>query len=120
MPKSKRLKYATAWMQSMDEDAIREAREEATVDCYDEHEQHSGLLTMVEQELQFPFAARVIGEEVSVVDMEWPESSEFGLDLVVEHSGERHRVDSRSVELLEPLPDGHIFLAAYLTWSRYV
>ena len=79
------------------------------MDCHDEHEQHSGLLTMVEQELEFPFAARVIGEEVSVVNMEWPEDSEFGLDLVVEHKGDRHRVDARSVELLEPLPDGHLF-----------
>ena len=120
MAKSKRLEYATAWTETLDEDDIREAREEATVDCYDEHEQHSGLLTMVEQELQFPFAARVIGEEVSVVDMEWPEDSEFGLDLVVEHKDEQYRIDARSVELLEPLPDGHIFLAAYLTWSRYV
>ena len=35
--------------------------EEATVDCYDEEEQHSGLLTMIENEVVFPFAAKVIG-----------------------------------------------------------
>lgn len=119
MAKSKRLKYATAWTEKLDEDDIRETREEATVDCHDEHEQHSGLLTMVDQELQFPFPARVIGEGVTVVGMEWPEDCELGLDLVVEHKGERHRVDARSVEVLEPLPDGHLFLAAYLAWRRY-
>ncbi|MBI1313651.1 hypothetical protein GC176_20355 [bacterium] len=120
MPASKRLRHATAWMEKLDEDAVREARDEATVDCYDEHEQHSGLLTMVGEELQFPFPARVIGENVTIVGMEWPDDCELGLDLMVEHKGERYRVDARSVELLEPLPDGHLFLAAYLSWRRFV
>ena len=41
---------------------------------------------MVQQELAVPFRGRVLGEEVGdVVDMEWPEDDEFGLDLVCEH-----------------------------------
>ncbi|MBI1313715.1 hypothetical protein GC176_20680 [bacterium] len=120
MARPRRLKAATAWTATLDQDAVREAREEATVDCYDEREQHSGLLTMIEQELQFPFLARVIGENVTIVGMEWPDDCEFGLDLVVDHKGERYRVDARSVEVLEPLPAGHLFLAAYLAWRRFV
>ena len=110
----------TSWWQKLDEDDIEEAREEATVDCYDEYEQHTGLLTAVGDELVFPFQARVIGEVVTIVDMEWPEDSEFGLDLIVERNDIRHRVDARSVELLGPLPDGHLLLAAYLAWKRFV
>ena len=44
--------------------------EEATVDCYDEQEQASGFFTMIEDNLVFPFTARVFGIDVSVVGIE--------------------------------------------------
>ncbi len=52
--------------------------------------------------------------------MEWPENDGFGLDLVVERNGQRHRFEARSVELLKPFPEGHLILAAYLAWKKYV
>ena len=73
---------------------------------------------MIEDELKFPFQAKVIGEDVTVVDMEWPEDDEFGLDLVCERGGKRFRIEARSVELIPPLPKGHLYLAAYLVWKR--
>ena len=109
-----------SWTQRLDERKVQEALVEATVDAYNDSEQHSGLLSVIEEELAFPFPARVLGEVVSVVGMEWPESDEFGLDLVCERNGERHRIEARSVELLEPLPKGHLSLAAYLAWKRFV
>jgi hypothetical protein len=39
--------------------------EEATVDCNNDAEQVSGLFTMIEENLALPFAARVLGAEVS-------------------------------------------------------
>ena len=57
---------------------------------------------------------------MTVVAMEWLEDSEFGLDLVIERNGEQHRIDGRSVELIKPFPDGHLTLAAYLQWRRFV
>jgi len=121
MAKSSKSKgRCSSWTTRLDEEKVQEALEEATVDCYNDSEQHTGLLTMIEQELAFPFPARVLGETVSVVGMEWPEDDEFGLDLVCERNGERHRIEARSVELLEPLPKGHLFLAAYLAWKRFV
>ena len=44
---------------------LRELIEEATVDCYDESEQHVGLLTMIEENVECPFPATVIGEETA-------------------------------------------------------
>ena len=38
-----------------DPERLEELIEEATVDCYDEEEQHSGLLTMIEDDVVFPF-----------------------------------------------------------------
>ena len=55
-----------------------------------------------------------------MVGMEWPENDGFGLDLVIERTGTLHRVEARSVELIEPQPEGHLFLAAYLLWKRMV
>ena len=104
----------------LDPEAIDEARENACVDAYNEYEPYTGFMTAMEEELSFPFSAKVLGDVVSVVAMEWPEDSEFGLDLVIERNGGKHRIDARSVELVKPLPDGHLTLAAYLQWRRFV
>jgi hypothetical protein len=111
-------KAAGKWTDQLDEVEVREALEDACVDSKDEYEQHSGLLTMIQEQVEFPFRAKVMGETVDVVDMEWPEDDGFGLDLVCERNGERHCIEARSVELLAPLSDGHLFLAAYLDWKR--
>ncbi|OWK45348.1 hypothetical protein [Fimbriiglobus ruber] len=118
MAKSNKKNATPFWTDGLDEDAVREALEEATVDSHDETEQHSGLWHTIEEQLEFPFQAQVIGEIVTIVDMEWPEKDEFGLDLIVERNGQRHRVEARSVNLLPPLPKGHLYLAAYLDWKR--
>jgi hypothetical protein len=118
MAKKREKPNGAEWTAALDETEVQEARADATVDCYNEYEQHTGLLTAIQDHLEFPFQAKVLGEVVAVVDMEWPVDDEFGLDLVCEHNGERHRVDARSVDLLPPLPDGHLYLAAYLAWKR--
>ena len=76
-------------------------------------------MTALGDELAFPFKVKVMGETFPVTGMEWPDNDEFGLDLLVERNGEKHRMDARSVELVEPIPDGHLTLAAYLKWRRY-
>ncbi|MCI0721011.1 MAG: calcium-binding protein [Acidobacteria bacterium] len=106
------------WQTQLDKDKVRRAFEEAIIDCYGEYEQHSGLLTMIEQEVKFPFQAQVLGNIVKVVGMEWPDDDEFGLDFVCEHKGKRHRVEARSVDLVSPFPEGHLYIAAYLDWKK--
>ncbi|HID76167.1 MAG TPA: hypothetical protein EYP56_09255 [Planctomycetaceae bacterium] len=113
-------KKARRWTERLDPSAVREALQEASIDAYDEYEQHAGLLTMIEDQLEFPFRAEVLGEEVQVVGMDWPEDDEFGLDLVIERGRKRHRIEARSVQLLEPFPEGHLYLAAYLYWKRHL
>lgn len=103
----------TDWTRQLDTDAIDAAWDEATVDAYDDEEQLGGIMNAIENELQFPFAARVMGLDVSVVGAEQPTVGR-GLDLVVELNGQKHRIEARSVELLPPLPAGAAFLAAYV------
>jgi hypothetical protein len=116
---AKRTKKSTTgkWTDSLDPEAIGEALEEATVDAHGESEQHTGLLTAIQDEVEFPFPALALGEKVQIVDMEWPDD-EVGLDFVCEHKGKRHRIDASSVELADPLPKGHLYIAAYLDWRR--
>jgi Calcium binding len=117
MPKKAPARSAK-WTHALDKQRVREAFEDAIIDAYGESEQHSGLLTMIENEVKFPFRAKVLGELVTVVGMEWPEDDEFGLDFVCERNGERHRVEARSVNLVPPHPPGHLYIAAYLHWKR--
>jgi hypothetical protein len=118
MAKAGKKSKTSLWTDGLDKTGVREALEDATVDAYDEYEKHTGLLTAIQDELKFPFQVQVIGETVTVVDMEWPKNDEFGLDLIVERNGQRHHIEARSVNLLPPLPNGYLYLAAYLDWRR--
>jgi hypothetical protein len=118
MAKADKKAKSHLWTDGLDKADVRQALKDATVDAYGEDEQHTGLLTAIQDELDFPFQVQALGETVTVVDMEWPERDEFGLDLVVERNGERHRIEARSVNLLAPYPKGHLYLAAYLDWKR--
>src|SRR3954451_20715200 len=71
--------------------------EEATVDANDEIEQHMGLTSMIEEEVVCPFQAKVIGEEVEVVDLSSPEAG-FGLDAVCRYKGKDYRIDINALE----------------------
>jgi hypothetical protein len=94
---------------------LRALIEEATVDCYNEEEEHTGFLTMVEDNLVCPFRAKVIGEEVEVTGFEWPKYP-GGLLAVCQYKGKKHKVDITSLEWIEPRPKGFEWVEAYLAW----
>ncbi len=50
---------------------LDELIDEATVDCYGEEEEHTALLTMIEERVICPFRAKVIGETVEVTKFKW-------------------------------------------------
>lgn len=105
------------WMTRCVPKEVREALEEATIDCYGEDEQASGLFELAAQELAFPFPGAVMGEAVSVVDALACPYDSSGLDLVVEYKKKRFAIAASSVELTKPLPEGHLYLAALLDWK---
>lgn len=51
---------------TLTDEELEELIEEATVDCYDESECLSSFAVMIEDNLEFPFVAKVIGEEITV------------------------------------------------------
>ena len=102
-----------------DPERLEELIEEATIDCYDENEQHSGLLTIIGDEVVFPFKANVMGDVVQITEMKWPDYG-YGLQFTCEKNGATYEIDVSSIEWLEPLPEGFEWIEAYLSWARYI
>jgi hypothetical protein len=83
--------------------------EEATVDCYNDDEQLTGLFTMMEDNLALPFATQVLGVRVDLRG-----------DRIVAicHRGrERQPIAILDLKLPEPPPDGAQWIEAYRRWS---
>lgn len=59
--KGKRKASVPYWSEQLDAKRVAEAFAEATVDAYDESDRHAGLFAAVQDELQFPFRATVMG-----------------------------------------------------------
>ncbi|MGI5246671.1 hypothetical protein [Dactylosporangium sp. CA-139066] len=88
--------------------------EEATVDCYNEDEQLTGLFTMIEDNLALPFTTRVLGVEVTVrrVDLRGDRI------VAICHRGrERQAIAILDLPLPDPPPDGAQWIEAYRHWG---
>jgi hypothetical protein len=88
--------------------------EEATVDCYNEDEQLTGLYTMIEDNLALPFTTQVLGVEVTVrrVDL-----TDDRIVAICHRGRERQAIAILDLPLPDPPPDGAQWIAAYRRWS---
>jgi hypothetical protein len=93
---------------------LDELIEEATVDCWNEDEQHAGLCVIVKDNVRCPFRAKVIGEEVEVVGFEEDGST---LDAICRKNGEEYPVEVTSLQWTEALPEGYEWIEAYNAWQ---
>jgi hypothetical protein len=94
---------------------LRPLIEEATVDCYSLEEEHMGLLTMIEENVVCPFQAKVIGEDVEVVELRSAETG-FRIDAVCRYKGKDYNVDINSLEFPKMKPEGFEWIEAYRYW----
>ena len=58
---------------------LQQLVEETTVDCYDNEEPASRVLTMIEEILALPFITPVLGVEASVVAVEMDDHGRLGV-----------------------------------------
>ncbi len=98
-----------------DDAGLRSLIQEATVDCYDENEQHMGLVNMIEENVVCPFKAKVIGEDVEVGELRSPQSG-YGLDAVCRYKGKDYKIDISSLEWPKQKPEGFEWIEAYQLW----
>ncbi len=90
--------------------------EEATVDCYNESEQVTGLLTVIEDELKVPFKTQVLGVEVTVerVDL----NGEDQIVAICSREKLRQSIPFLDLPLPAPPPKGAEWIEAYRHWLR--
>ena len=77
---------------------------EATVDCYNESEEVTGIFTMLEENLAVPFATKLLGVEVTVERVDLNKADE--IVAVCRRGRERLRVPVIDLPLPEPKPKG--------------
>ena len=89
---------------------------EATVDCYKESEEITGIFTMLEEELAVPFMTKLLGVEVTVERVDLNDADE--IVAVCRRGREHQRVPVLDLPLPEPIPRGTEWIAAYRRWAQ--
>ena len=90
---------------------------EATVDCYNESEEITGIFTMLEENLTIPFATKLLGLEVTVERVGLNKVGE--IVAVCRRGHERLRVPIIDLPLPEIKPEGAEWIDAYRRWAQW-
>lgn len=89
--------------------------DEATVDCYNEDEQVTGLFTMIEDNLALPFQTTVLGMAVSVISVDLSGSGQ--IVAICSRDGTRQAIPIRDLPMPSPSPTGAEWIEAYRRWA---
>jgi hypothetical protein len=90
--------------------------EEATVDCYNEDEQVTGLFTMLEDNLAVPFETLVLGVNVTVANVDLTDRGQ--IVAICSHDESRQAIPILDLRLPTPPPAGSEWIEAYRHWLR--
>jgi Calcium binding len=89
--------------------------EEATVDCYNDSEQVTGLFSMIDEHLVLPFQATVLGQLVTVARVDVMTDDQIvALCTRDEH---RQTIPIPDLPVPDPWPDGWEWVEAYRRWA---
>lgn len=88
--------------------------EEATVDCYNEEEQVTGLFTMLEDHLALPFETSVLGMTVTVTRVDLTDSNQ--IVAICRRDRVKQTIPLLDLPLPAPAPDGADWIEAYRRW----
>jgi hypothetical protein len=88
--------------------------EEATVDCYNEEEQATGLFTTIEEQLVLPFETTVLGVAVIVAGVDMKPDGQIVAICV--RGRVRQAIRILDLPLPTPAPAGAEWIAAYRHW----
>ncbi len=94
---------------------LKELIEEATVDCYDESECLSGFAVMIEDNFEFPFVAKVVGEEVIVTGVT---EEKDRILAECERKGKKYDIDIQDIEFTSLVKGGE-WVDAYKKWKGW-
>jgi hypothetical protein len=89
---------------SMSKAQLKAMVEEATVDCYNESEQITGLFTVIEDELTVPFDTQVLGVNVTVERLTLNDNDQ--IVAICSREGLRQTIPLLDLPLPAPPPAG--------------
>lgn len=89
--------------------------EDATVDCYNEDEQVTGIFTKLEENLELPFETEVLGVTVTVQRIDL--SATGDIVAICSGNGTRQSIPLYDLPLPTRRPDGVEWIEAYRRWS---
>jgi hypothetical protein len=93
---------------------LDELIEQATIDCYNDSEQVTGLFTLLEEHLDVPFHPTVLGVPVTVTSVDLTTSDQ--IVAICQHDGHRQTIPILDLPLPTPTPDGWEWVEAYRRW----
>ena len=88
--------------------------EAATMDAYNESEQVTGFLTLIEEHLELPFVMRVLGQAVTVTKVDLSRSEE--IVVICAQGKTRQAIGVLDLPLPDPRPAGAEWIEAYRYW----
>jgi hypothetical protein len=104
----------------VDEKRLQELLEEATVDCYDEEEEFSGVLCTLDDRLRFPLQARALGEVVEVIGLDGGRSDlKRGIVARVRKADQEYTISLADLEFVDPDAESAEWLEMYRWWLRW-
>jgi hypothetical protein len=89
--------------------------EEATVDCYNEDEQATGMFTLIEDNLAVPFSTEVLGVPVTVESVDLTDAGQ--IVAICTRDRARQAIPIVDLPLPTPPPEGAEWIDAYRHWQ---
>ena len=89
---------------------------EALVDCYNDSEMMTAMMTAIQDHLDLPFTTNVLGSIVNVVAVELNDAGEIA--ALCNCDGKRQRIPLLDLPLPDPPPSGAERVAAFRRFAR--
>lgn len=93
---------------------LDELIKQATIDCYNESEQVTGLFTLLEEHLVTPFRTTVLGVSATVTGVDVTTNDQ--IIAICQSEGHRQTIPILDLPLPTPAPDGREWIEAYRRW----
>ncbi len=101
-----------------DQDRLNALLEKATIDCYGELEEFTGILYTMEEHLNFPLQAKALGDPVEVIGLDDKRSGlRRGILARVRKGDREYSVALAELEFVDLDPDSAEWLDVYRHWS---
>jgi hypothetical protein len=89
---------------------------DAIVDCNDREEELMGIATMIQELVDVPCEAKVVGEAVTIVGFQQAYHGMF-IEAICTRGRSKYLIELSSVEWTSPYPDGFEWIEAWLRWQ---